>query len=182
MPKIPNINLRVFRREKNDMTLIYNRTELLSFSQYFEYIPSVYIGNKKINFIQEEARAKDSSTNDMCIFISCEDNELNDVDRYIVTIIFSPKLKKYNNINPEYIPVAINELKYNITVEPRGVLPQFMKDNKQMFSQMFGYDNKKNEWGKLHILEDKYNQLLVRDNETIKILSEIKEILSKIVK
>ena len=45
---LPNINLRVFRREKTDMSLIYNNSELLSLSSGFDIIPSVYIGNKKL--------------------------------------------------------------------------------------------------------------------------------------
>ena len=79
---LPNINLRVFRREKTDMSLIYNNSELLSLSSGFDIIPSVYIGNKKLEAYIEKVRAKDSSENDICIFIPYKENGLNDEERY----------------------------------------------------------------------------------------------------
>lgn len=176
---LPNINLRVFRREKTDMSLIYNNSELLSLSSGFDIIPSVYIGNKKLEAYIEKVRAKDSSENDICIFIPYKENGLNDEERYELTLMFSTKLKPYSGI--EVVEVKeLPKLVYSIIIEPRGILPSHIKDNKAMFSQLFGFDSNKNRWTKLHIIEeDDLNELIVRDNKVVELLEKIYDLLSK---
>lgn len=180
MTNNPNINLRVFRRSKQDMTLIYNKTELSSISSKFEYDISINIDGKKIYFIQEIAKGKDNSTGDICLFIPYQENNLNDADTYKVNIVFSPKLKKFSG-NVESIEANLPEtLYYNITVQPRGILSANLRDDKQMFTQCFFYDTHSNKWERANVIkEDDLNKLLVKDEEVIKLLREIKEILLK---
>ena len=175
----PNINLRVFRREKSDMALIYNNSELLSLYSNYDILPSVYIGSKKLEVIIEKARAKDVAANDVCLFIPYEENDLNDSDKYEITLIFKTKLKPFSG--PQSIEVnTCTDLKYSIIVEPRGILPSSIKDNKNLFSQSFAYNPNKNRWTKVHIIEeDDYNKLVVQDNKVIELLTEIKDLLSK---
>lgn len=175
--KKPNINLRVFRREKTDMALIYNNSELLSLYEDFDLTPEIYINNKKLQVLIERARAKDVTSNDICIFIPYEENNLNEEDRYELSIIFKTKLKPYNGYKS--ISVKNEELKYNIIIEPRGILPSSIKDNKNMFSQSFGYNPAKNRWTKMHIMEteDDYNKLIVQDNKVIELLIQIRDLL-----
>ena len=174
----PNINLRVFRREKSDMALIFNNSELLSLYDDYYLVPSVYIGQQKLDVLIEKARAKDVTSNDICIFIPYEENNLNDEDRYTVTLAFTTKLKDTKGSKYIEVPDA-NRLVYSIVVEPRGILPSSIKDNKNMFSQSFGYNPTKNRWTKLHVIEEDYNKLIVQDNKVIELLTEIKDLLSK---
>lgn len=179
MSNKPSINLRVFRREKTDMTLIFNKTEL-SLPGKFEYDLQVLINGKKIHYIQEEAKSRDNSSGDICIFIPYQENELDDTTVYKVDIVFSPKLKKFSG-KIESIEVELPEtLKYSITVQPRGILAPCIKDNKALFSQSFYYDPKTNKWERAHIIkEGDFNKLMVQDERVIKLLEEIKEILLK---
>lgn len=172
----PNINLRVFRREKTDMALIFNNSELLSLNHDLDFKPDIFIGDKKIEAIIEKAKAKDVTSNDICIFIPYEENDLNEEDRYEITLVFLPKNKKYLNLDKE----KTQQLQYNIIVEPRGILPSSIKDNKNMFAQSFAYNPLKNRWTKIHIIEEKdYNKLIVQDNKVIELLTEIKNLLQK---
>lgn len=179
MSNNPNINLRVFRRSKQDISLIYNKTEL-SLPHKFEYETSININGKKIYFIEEIAKARDNSIGDICLFIPYQENNLNDVDTYNVNITFTPKLKKFEG-NIESIEVTMPEtLKYSILVQPRGILSASLKDDKQMFTQSFFYNPKSNKWERAHIIKEKdLNKLMVQDERVIKLLEEIKEILLK---
>ena len=175
----PNINLRVFRRSKQDMSLIYNKTEL-NLPSKFEYETSIYINDKKIYFIEEVAKARDNSAGDICLFIPYQENNLNDSDAYNVNISFTPKLKRFSG-NTESIEVEFpNTLSYSILVQPRGILSASLKDDKQMFTQSFCYDPKTNKWERTHIIKDEdFNKIMVQDNRVIKLLEEIKELLMK---
>lgn len=179
MANNPNINLRVFRRSKQDMSLIYNKTEL-SLPSKFEYETSININGKKIYFMEEIAKAKDNSSGDICLFIPYQENSLNDTDAYTVNITFTPKLKKFSG-NIESIEVELpNTLKYSILVQPRGILSASLKDDKQMFTQSFFYDPKSNKWERAHIIKEcDFNKLMVQDEKVVQLLSEIKEILLK---
>ena len=161
---LPNINLRVFRREKMDMALIYNCSELARILGNNLIKPDVYINGNKIEAIIEKAHAKDATSTDICIFIDYGTNNLNSDDRYNVELRFP--------IN------KIDFIQYNIIVEGAGIIPS-LKDNKQMFTQNFCYDSKKKRWVKPTSIEDENgdNRILVSDPEVIKLL---KEILSKL--
>lgn len=178
MQNKPNVNLRVFRRQKTDMTLIYNKTELLS-SKY-DYQTSVVINKNNIHFYEETAKAKDNSEGDVCIFIPYQENELDDISTYNVEVIFTPKLKKFSG-KIESIEVDLPDaLHYYIIVQPRGILSSNLKDNKSMFTQSFFYDPETNKWERAHIIKEKdFNKLLVQDDKVIELLSEIKQILLK---
>ena len=179
MQNKPNVNLRVFRRSKQDISLIYNKNEL-SLPNKFEYETSINIDNKNIYFIEEIAKAKDNCSGDICLFIPYQENNLNDADTYTINICFTPKLKKFSG-NTEFIDVVMpDSLNYSIKVQPRGILSSNIKDNKSMFTQSFFYDPETNKWERAHILKEKdFNKLMVQDNKVIELLSEIKQILLK---
>lgn len=179
MTNNPNINLRVFRRSKQDMSLIYNKTEL-NLPSKFEYETSIHINGKKIYFIEEVAKARDNSAGDICLFIPYQENGLNDSSTYNVNISFTPKLKRFSG-NTESIEIEFpNALSYSILVQPRGILSASLKDDKQMFTQSFCYDPKTNKWERAHIIKDEdFNKIMVQDNRVIKLLEEIKELLMK---
>lgn len=149
------------------MVLIFNSCELFDFYG-FNTLPDVYIENKKISVITEKARAKDATSKDICIFIPYDINGLSSDEKYNVLLSFN-----YNNI----------KLDYNIEVDAYGVIPS-IKDNKNLFIQSFAYNNKKKRWLKMQIEEDELgnNKLIVKDDETIGLLKDIKELLSKLVK
>lgn len=157
---LPNINLRVFRREKMDMALIYNCSELARILGNNLVKPEVYIDGTKIEAIIEKAHAKDATSTDICIFIDYNTNNLNSEDRYNVELRFP--------IN------KIDFIQYNIIVEGAGIIPS-LKDNKQMFTQNFCYDSKKKRWVKPTSIEDENgdNRILVSDPEVTRLLKEI---------
>lgn len=164
----PNIKLRVFRREEYDMTLIYNVSELKKI--YKNKIKlKVLINGKEMSFTESYTKAKDSNIDDKFLLIPYPENNLNDKERYIVTLIFGK-----NNSENEFI--------YKIAVEPRGTLPS-LKDNKNLFSQVLGYDTDKNRWIKIQVIENEKgeNEVLVKDSSTKSLLKEIKDLLIKIL-
>lgn len=162
--QLPNINLRVFRREKTDMALIYNCTELVPLCGGTLVKPEVYIDGKKLDVIVQKARAKDATSTDICIFIDYQANDLNSTDKYTVELRFS--------IN------AVDFVQYYIDVEGAGLIPS-IKDNKNSFSQPFIYSPQKKRWVKPTAVEDESgnNKLLVIDEEALAILKEIRDIL-----
>lgn len=157
---LPNINLRVFRREKTDLSLIYNSSELATLFGNNLVKPEVYIDGNKLVTIVQKAQAKDATSTDICIFIDYAENNLNSEDRYNVELRFP--------LN------QLDFIKYNIIVEGAGIIPS-LKDNKQMFSQNFCYDTKKKRWVKPSSIEDENgdNRILVSDPEVIHLLKEI---------
>ena len=66
---LPNINLRVFRREKTDLSLIYNSSELATLFGNNLVKPDVYINGNKLVAIVQKAQAKDATSTDICVFI-----------------------------------------------------------------------------------------------------------------
>lgn len=166
MPKtmLPNINLRVFRREKTDLSLIYNCSELASLFGNNLVKPRVFINNTELEVTIQKAHAKDASSTDICIFIDYRVNGLNSEDKYDVELRFY-----FNDI--EFIS-------YNISVEGAGIIPS-LKDNKQMFVQSFAFDNKKKRWVKPTAVEDENGQyrILVVDEKVISLLTEIRDLL-----
>ena len=157
---LPNINLRVFRREKTDMAFIYNCSELARLFGDSLVKPDVFINGNKLEAIIEKAQAKDATSKDICIFIDYTVNNLNSEDKYNVELRFP-----LNNLD---------FLQYNIMVEGAGIIPS-LKDNKQMFTQSFCYDSKKKRWVKPNSIEDEdgNNRILVSDPEVISLLKEI---------
>ena len=157
---LPNINLRVFRREKTDLSLIYNSSELSTLFGNNLVKPDVYINGNKLVAIIEKAHAKDATSTDICIFIDYTVNNLNSEDKYNVELRFP--LNK------------IDFISYNIIVEGAGIIPS-LKDNKQMFTQNFAYNSKKKRWVKPTAIEDENgdNKILVSDPEVVKLLKEI---------
>lgn len=161
---LPNINLRVFRREKTDMALIYNCSELASLFGNNLVKPKVLINGTELEVIIQKAHAKDATSTDICIFIDYKVNNLNSEDKYDIELRFHFD--------------AIRFISYNILVEGAGIIPS-LKDNKQMFVQSFAFDSKKKRWVKPSAIEDdegKY-QILVLDNKVVELLTEIKDIL-----
>ena len=157
---LPNINLRVFRREKTDLSLIYNCSELQSLFGDTLVKPKVYINGVELKTIIEKAHAKDATSTDICIFIDYSINNLNSEDKYDVELRFFFDSIKF--------------ISYNITVEGAGIIPS-LKDNKQMFTQAFAFNSKKKRWVKPTAVEDENgdNRILVSDPEVISLLREI---------
>jgi len=157
---LPNINLRVFRRDKMDMSLIYNCSELARLLDNNLVKPKVLIDGRELEVIVQKAQAKDATSTDICIFIDYSINKLNSDDKYEVELRFP--------IN------QVNFIQYYITVEGAGLIPS-LKDNKQMFTQNFAYNSKKKRWVKPTAVEDENgdNKILVSDPEVISLLKEI---------
>lgn len=157
---LPNINLRVFRREKTDLSLIYNCSELQRLFGNALIKPEVFIDGNKIEAIVQKAHAKDATSTDICIFIDYAANNLNSEDKYDIELRFF--------LNP------IDFIQYNIVVEAAGLIPS-LKDNKQMFNQNFYYNPEKKRWVKPTAIEDEYgnNKILVTDPEIVNLLKQI---------
>ena len=157
---LPNINLRVFRRDKTDLTLLYNCSELESLLGNNLTKPQVLINGNNLEVIVQKAQAKDATSKDICIFIDYKANNLNSEDKYDVELRFP--------IN------KLDFISYNIVVEGAGIIPS-LKDNKQMFSQNFVFNSKKKRWVKPTAIEDENgdNKILVSDPEVVILLKEI---------
>lgn len=159
----PNINLRVYRRDTNDMTLIYNGAEL---SNDLKYSPVVTINGQEITYFvddNEDSKVKDSARGDIFVLIPYFENKLNDSEKYLVKLTFGKDV-------------------FVIEVEPKGVFPA-LKDNLKMFSQVLGYDKTIHKWIKLPLVRQKEKDnyhLSVADTESQSILSEILDTLKSI--
>lgn len=158
----PNISLRVFRREKSDMTLVYNYKQI---NNQFALTPIISIDKKEIKYTILTAKSSNAGDGDVKVYINYEENNLNDTDKYNINFCFG----EYN---------------YNIVVEPRGVIPN-LKDNLKYVSQMMIWDPNKQRWVKSQSMTDNYNRnnIITHDpnNNVIlkEILTELKEIKSK---
>lgn len=163
---LPNINLRVFRRDKSDLSLIYNCSELQTLFGDNLVKPKVYINSVELQTIIEKAHAKDATSTDICIFIDYAINNLNSEDKYDVELRF-------------YFD-SIRFISYNILVEGAGLIPS-LKDNKQMFVQSFAFDTKKKRWVKPTAVEDENGnyRILVLDDKVINLLTEIRDLLKQ---
>lgn len=163
---LPNINLRVFRRDKSDLSLIYNCSELQTLFGDNLVKPKVYINGVELQAIIEKAHAKDATSTDICIFIDYAINNLNSEDKYDVELRF-------------YFD-SIRFINYNILVEGAGLIPS-LKDNKQMFVQSFAFDAKKKRWVKPTAVEDENGnyRILVLDDKVISLLTEIRDLLKQ---
>ena len=159
--KTPNINLRVYRRDTNDMTLIYNGGDLPS---NVRYSPVVTIDNKEITYFidsNEDNKVKDSARGDIFVLIPYFENKLNDTDKYLIKLAFDENI-------------------YVIEVEPKGVFPA-LKDNLKMFSQVLGYDENIHKWIKLPLEKQESGYgLKVVDKDNSSLLSEVLKTLQEI--
>lgn len=163
---LPNINLRVFRREKQDITLIYNCSELVSLCGNVR--PKVLINGTELNTIIQKSNAKDTTSGDICVFIDYQSNNLNSEDKY--------------NIEFRFPLNDVEFIQYYIEVEACGVIPS-LKDNKNIFVQPFAYNPKSKRWIKPTLQEDENgNKLMVVDDEVVNLLKDIKELLKKKLK
>ena len=163
---LPNINLRVFRRDKSDLSLIYNCSELQTLFGDSLVKPKVFINGVELQAIIEKAHAKDATSTDICIFIDYAINNLNSEDKYDVELRF-------------YFD-SIRFINYNILVEGAGLIPS-LKDNKQMFVQSFAFDPKKKRWVKPTAVEDENGnyRILVLDDKVLNLLTEIRDLLKQ---
>ena len=163
---LPNINLRVFRRDKSDLSLIYNCSELQTLFGDNLVKPKVFINGVELQAIIEKAHAKDATSTDICIFIDYAINNLNSEDKYDVELRF-------------YFD-SIRFINYNILVEGAGLIPS-LKDNKQMFVQSFAFDPKKKRWVKPTAVEDENGnyRILVLDDKVLNLLTEIRDLLKQ---
>lgn len=161
---LPNINLRVFRREKTDLSLLYNCSELANLFGNNLVKPKVFINSNELEVTIQKAHAKDASSTDICIFIDYRINNLNSEDKYDIELRF-------------YFD-TIRFISYNILVEGAGIIPS-LKDNKNIFTQNFYYNNKKRRWVKPTAIEDENgnNKVLVADTEVVSLLKEIRDLL-----
>lgn len=158
----PNINLRVFRRDSTDMTLIYNSLEL---PEILKQNPKITINNKEIIYFIADEKVKDSSRGDIFVLIPYYENNLNESDEYLANISF-------------------NNLKYLIEIKPKGMLPN-LKDDIKKISQVMGYDDKIKRWVKLPLekIDESYHLNThdkINNNILIDILEELKKINIKI--
>lgn len=161
----PEIKLRVYRRDTNDMTLVYNYK---SIDNKFALTPIISINKCELKYTMISEKSSDAAEGDVKVFIDYEENKLNSKDRYKIDFCFG----EYN---------------YSIIVEPKGIIPN-LKDNKKYASQPMIWDNIKQRWVKMQSMTDNYNRnnLTVHDpnNNVIlkEILSELKEIKKEIKK
>ena len=113
---LPNINLRVFRRDKSDLSLIYNCSELQTLFGDNLVKPKVYINGVELQAIIEKAHAKDATSTDICIFIDYAINNLNSEDKYDVELRF-------------YFD-SIRFINYNILVEGATIYEEITSEDK----------------------------------------------------
>lgn len=159
---IPNINLRVFRRDSSDMTLIYNSLEL---PETLKQNPKIMINNKEIIYFIADEKVKDSSRGDIFVLIPYYENDLNESDEYLASIYF-------------------DNFKYLIEIKPKGMLPN-LKDDIKKISQVMGYDDKIKRWVKLPLEKTNESYHLnthdkINNDILINILEELKKINIKI--
>lgn len=159
---IPNINLRVFRRDSSDMTLIYNSLEL---PETLKQNPKIMINNKEIIYFIADEKVKDSSRGDIFVLIPYYENDLNESDEYLASIYF-------------------DNFKYLIEIKPKGMLPN-LKDDIKKISQVMGYDDKIKRWVKLPLEKTNESYHLnthdkINNDILINILEELKKISIKI--
>lgn len=159
----PNIKLRVYRREDDDMTLIYNTRELHCLVGDKSLKPEITINNKKIFYSCVYSAVPNSAPGDAILYINYADNKLDSLTRYRAVFKFGPNLV------------------YDIFIEPKDIIPN-LKDDKKMFVQTLGYDREAKEWVKIPIEKDKKEQYSIRvtDSEILSVLIEIKDILKNI--
>lgn len=159
----PEIELRVYSRDTNDMTLVYNYKLI---DNKFALSPIISINKYKLKYTLIKEKSSDAKDGDIKVFIDYKENKLNSKNRYKVDFCF-------------------NEYNYSLIVEPKGVIPH-LKDDKKYFSQSMIWDNIKQRWIKMQSIIDNYdrNNLIVHDpNNNIilkEILIELKEIKNKI--
>lgn len=160
----PNIKLRVYRREEDYMTLIYNTRDLRYLVGDKSLAPDVTIDGRSIVYSCDNSAVTNSAPGDVILYISYEDNNLDDITRYQAKFRFG------------------STLIYETTIEPKDIIPN-LKDDKKMFVQTLGYDRDSKEWVKIPVErdEDGNYQIRVKDKETLTALQEIKEILNKLV-
>lgn len=163
--KLPNINLRVYRRDKNDMTLIYNYKPIEKLK--WALAPIISINKCELKYTIFCEKSSNAGDGDVKIYISYDDNNLNEYDRYKLDFSFGL------------------DYDYSIYVEPRGVIPN-LKDNLKYISQLMIWDNLKQRWVKSQSMTDNYNRhnIITHDpnNNVIlkEILVELKEIKDKL--
>lgn len=161
----PEIKLRVYRRDSNDMTLMYNYKLI---NNQFALKPIISINKCELKYTIISEKSSNASDGDIKIFIDYDENKLNSKDKYKVDFCFG----EYN---------------YSLIVEPKGVIPN-LKDNMKFVSQPMIWDNIKQRWVKMQSMTDNYNRnnLTVHDpnNNVIlkEILCELKEIKKEIKK
>lgn len=148
----PNINLRVYRRDTNDMTLMYNCKQI---NDKFALNPIISIDKNEVKYTMINEKSSNAADGDIKVFIDYEENKLNSKDRYKVDFCFG----KYN---------------YSLIVEPKGVIPN-LKDNMKYVSQNMIWDNVKQRWVKTQSMNDGFNRnnMLVHDANNNVILNEI---------
>lgn len=163
MSKIkPEIKLRVFRRETNDMTLVYNYMQI---KNEFALSPIISINKEELKYTLINEKSSNAAEGDIKVFIDYEENKLNSKDKYKIDFSFG----EYN---------------YSLVVEPKGTIPN-LKDNLKYISQIMIWDQSKQRWVKSQTMTDNYNRnnIITHDpnNNVIlkEILSELKEIKNK---
>lgn len=161
----PEIKLRVFRRDANDMTLVYNYMQI---KNEFALSPIISINKNELKYTLLNEKSSNAAEGDIKVFIDYEENKLNSKDKYKIDFCFG----EYN---------------YSLIVEPKGVIPN-LKDNMKFVSQPMIWDNIKQRWVKMQSMTDNYNRnnIITHDpnNNVIlkEILTELKEIKKEIKK
>ena len=161
----PEIKLRVFRRDANDMTLVYNYMQI---KNKFALSPIISINKDELKYTLLNEKSSNAAEGDIKVFIDYEENKLNSKDKYKIDFCFG----EYN---------------YSLIVEPKGVIPN-LKDNMKFVSQPMIWDNIKQRWVKMQSMTDNYNRnnIITHDpnNNVIlkEILTELKEIKKEIKK
>lgn len=161
----PEIKLRVFRRDANDMTLVYNYMQI---KNEFALSPIISINKDELKYTLLNEKSSNAAEGDIKVFIDYEENKLNSKDKYKIDFCFG----EYN---------------YSLIVEPKGVIPN-LKDNMKFVSQPMIWDNIKQRWVKMQSMTDNYNRnnIITHDpnNNVIlkEILTELKEIKKEIKK
>ena len=161
----PEIKLRVYRRDSNDMTLMYNYKLI---DNQFALSPIISINKNELKYTLLNEKSSNAAEGDIKVFIDYEENKLNSKDKYKIDFCFG----EYN---------------YSLIVEPKGVIPN-LKDNMKFISQPMIWDNIKQRWVKMQSMTDNYNRnnIITHDpnNNVIlkEILTELKEIKKEIKK
>jgi len=132
------INLRVYRRSREDIVLVWNSKTLVS-----EHIDNVDIimDNKSLHTVLKSVGKDQGSTNgipsgSIMALIPYAENNLNPDSEYFITVVLG-KLKP---------------IRQQIQVFPCGILPSKTQDDSKKISLLYGYDTNEKKWQKINLI------------------------------
>jgi len=144
-----SINLRVFRRTLNDITLLWDTKDLTEDAKNnVEIFVVLKTKLKSLQFIKDSDIDKTAGKLKEDVLGVIIDHELNGLEKH-KTYTFIIKLGKEN---PK---------EYQVVVLPYGVLPDAERDKKSANVHFFGWNIEDKEWVKIPVVKDKKGKWVI---------------------